>query len=396
MSDNYNEITINALQNILHSHLPNIILGTGHRGRLAETFLEEHSIPVAGFCEGEKYFGGRRLVNGKPTYKYGEFPSMIGKCNLIIAASVEGTSHFVTFPISDPVEQIDEIYVFEPPNDEYDDACIFNPRQVALKRAPKKIVFEVDVVSHCNLNCASCSHFSPIADHEFIDIEEFRRDMERLGDLFSHEGHIGILGGEPLLHPQITSLLKIARGAFGQGVINMATNGILLHDMEDAFWQVCYESDINILISAYPIKINIEKIQYLAKKFDVKVLWAFGQKEGDRTTFSGGDINLAGNGNRTLNFSCCIQPGRCVSLRQGRLYICGLANHVRHFNKRFSTNIPITEDDYIDIYQENDKDVILQRLVTPIPLCGYCSVSKPARIIPWHISKGDIDEWIYQ
>lgn len=54
--------------------------------------------------------------------------------------------------------------------------------------------------------------FSNIRDEWYISIDKFERDMKRIGELFNGKVDcIHILGGEPLLHPQINALLKIAR-----------------------------------------------------------------------------------------------------------------------------------------------------------------------------------------
>ena len=53
-----------------------------------------------------------------------------------------------------------------------------NEQQRKKKLTPKqKLQFEVDIASHCNLNCKCCSQFSCIADEEFIDVDQMRRDF---------------------------------------------------------------------------------------------------------------------------------------------------------------------------------------------------------------------------
>ena len=46
-----------------------------------------------------------------------------------------------------------------------------------LMRAP---TLDVDVVPHCNLNCASCCHFSPAASPDFLSLEDYERDLGKL------------------------------------------------------------------------------------------------------------------------------------------------------------------------------------------------------------------------
>ena len=76
-----------------------------------------------------------------------------------------------------------------------------------LKPKRTKIRFEVHIAEHCNLNCKSCNNFSCIAEPEFVDVEEFRKDFARMGEIFSHEcEQIYLIGGEPLLNPDIILL----------------------------------------------------------------------------------------------------------------------------------------------------------------------------------------------
>ena len=107
------------------------------------------------------------------------------------------------------------------------------PVKIALsiptKRKLSKIKFEIQLAEHCNLNCAGCNHFSSIADPEFVDVGEFEREVKRMGELFDHEcERFYLIGGEPLLHPQIITLMKIARDNFSKGNITIFTNGTLL------------------------------------------------------------------------------------------------------------------------------------------------------------------------
>ena len=264
-----------------------------------------------------------------------------------------------------------------------------------LKKKPDKIWFEIHITEHCNLNCMGCNNFSCIADPEFIDVEEFRRDFARMGEIFGHEcGRIYLLGGEPLLHPEINTLMKYARENFPRGDIYIFTNGILLSGKEADFWETCRDNDIGILISAYPIKIDTEKIKFLAEKYSVSVKWAWNQTANERDTFSVSAINLAGNSNVKLTFALCGSAINCITLKHGRLFTCVFAAHVHHFNKRFHQNIMITEADYIDIYDDVSAEGIFKRLCEPIPACRYCIRTGPHRKFRWQISKQEITEWL--
>ena len=143
-----------------------------------------------------------------------------------------------------------------------------------LKRKQKKLKFEIHLVEHCNLNCAACDNFSPIAEPEFVDVEEFRRDFERMGKLFNHEcNKLYLLGGEPLLHPEINELIRIARKNFISGEIDVYTNGLLLAQQPEEFWQTMRNNNIGLYVTCYPVNLDHDKIKAIAEKFGINIYW---------------------------------------------------------------------------------------------------------------------------
>ena len=101
-----------------------------------------------------------------------------------------------------------------------------------------------------------------MADEEYVDINELASDLKRLSELSAGEvHHINILGGEPLLHPEITKIIEIVRHYFPYGNIYLVTNGVLLNRMDESFWKQCKQSNIVIAPTQYPIKINYDEIQ---------------------------------------------------------------------------------------------------------------------------------------
>ena len=69
---------------------------------------------------------------------------------------------------------------------------------------------EYHIADHCNLRCDHCCSFSPILKKWFADPDEFERDLSAVGRVVRPE-FVKIVGGEPLLHPQLERLLIIAK-----------------------------------------------------------------------------------------------------------------------------------------------------------------------------------------
>lgn len=53
---------------------------------------------------------------------------------------------------------------------------------------------EFHIVDHCNLNCAYCDHFTPLADKNFCNIDDIIDDFKKLKNIFDNIGKIYIVG----------------------------------------------------------------------------------------------------------------------------------------------------------------------------------------------------------
>jgi hypothetical protein len=197
-----------------------------------------------------------------------------------------------------------------------------------LKRR-KLLRFDVQLADHCNLNCKGCGNFSPIAPKCFLDKEVFDKDCERLSTLT--EGileDIYLFGGEPLLHPEITGIIKIARKHFPKTDISILTNGLLLLKMNDEFWNCCRENNIKITITKYPVKIDIAAIKEKAKKALVRLEVFY---EDTERTFFFRPLNPESSVNPKKNFMLCSEANRCIILRNGKL-ACTTASNIDFIN----------------------------------------------------------------
>ncbi|MDR2803388.1 MAG: radical SAM protein [Treponema sp.] len=87
----------------------------------------------------------------------------------------------------------------------------------ARLRKLKLLRIGVNLTEHCNLNCAYCGAFSPLAKEGFYSVDVFKKDCERISRLTGGKiREIQLAGGEPLLHPAVTEFLDIARANFAE------------------------------------------------------------------------------------------------------------------------------------------------------------------------------------
>lgn len=143
---------------------------------------------------------------------------------------------------------------------------IFQDEKLRLQNTaltPKdKLTFWVDIARHCNLNCKNCTHFSPLVKgKEFLEINLYRNDLERLAQLFGNRvGTIWLIGGEPLLNPDITSFFRISREIFPTTTLTIITNGTLIPKMPASFWECVRDCKVTFNVSVYPIGLDYSKV----------------------------------------------------------------------------------------------------------------------------------------
>jgi MoaA/NifB/PqqE/SkfB family radical SAM enzyme len=282
---------------------------------------------------------------------------------------------------------------------------LYNPKWIGkvqgyLRIRPRKqLRIEVALVDHCNLNCAYCAAFSPVADEKYRDPAVFERDMARLSELTGGRlESIRLLGGEPLLHPNITDFFDIARKHFKYDVIQVVTNGILLLKQDTAFWQNCKKNGVLIQVSRYPINLDFQAMEQTAKSFDV----SFGYANSDLAvpldwhlkTMGRYTLDIQGKQNIKKSFAKCYQANNCINLLDGKLATCPTVFYAKYVSKQFNINMQVTENDYIDIYKAKNIQEIKEFLCKPVPFCRYCNVKgRVGEGLKWEVSKKDISEW---
>lgn len=249
---------------------------------------------------------------------------------------------------------------------------------------------EHHIVDHCNLNCAGCSHFSPLAPQWFEDINDFKKDFNQLAQL-TDVRTIRIMGGEPLLHPNFELFCAAARDFFPNSDIWIVTNGILLQklDIKEKALHACNTSKIGICVSNYSLNLNLEE---LLEGFKYRVIhW--------KNQMYNVGLSLMDLEKEQENFnSCDLHLNQWYYFQFGRLFPCCVSANIRHLAQHFNItdlNIPI-EKSSISIYDHSINE-IQNFLNNPILLCKHCNTFY--RMHNHHqftISKKELSEWTYQ
>jgi len=243
---------------------------------------------------------------------------------------------------------------------------------------------EFHLTDHCNLNCKGCAHFSPVADDWYADIDLFIKDLDRLGELFRNIRVMRLMGGEPLLHDKVIDFIEAARRRFPRSNIRLVTNGSLLDKMDQDFWRSCRRHNIDLDITVYPpVSRKLRTIYSLGLRNRVIISVR-------RIAYFIAVMNFRGDSDPRRAFNTCRKLYYCPYLKDGKLYVCALAELVKYMNDKFNLSIPTGH--HLDIHRSGvTGHQILNYLEKPIPTCRFCSEYYP--VFKWARSRQRLQEW---
>lgn len=250
------------------------------------------------------------------------------------------------------------------------------------------------VIDNCNLNCKRCQHFSNIAKAEsYADYEAVKKDFKRLRELFDDIRRIAILGGEPLLNPELPKYLYMIRESFENSGIEIITNGILVRQMNSELIKAVKDNDVMINVSYYPVLDNIiEDIVIFLEKNNLNYhIGSHIDYFSKRLLLS--ESNEGGLEGLKNKYEAC-RDACCTTLRNGKIFPCYLPATVHIFNDNFNEQIGENcKNSGIDIYEEDITGIeIVQRLEHPFEICKYCGKEE---IYDWEQSRlADKSDWI--
>jgi hypothetical protein len=187
---------------------------------------------------------------------------------------------------------------------------------------------EAHVVDHCNLTCAECCSLSPHLPHWQVEPAALARDLALARDILAPRV-FKLVGGEPLLHPQLVELVGIVRAAQIAPRISITTNGLLLDRTPDALW----EAIDAVTISLYPrpaLTLQARTaIEERASRFDVALNW----KQQDEFVVMTRPTPTDDAAATAQIYDGCWIRERCHMVRAGRFYTCTRPPHFQSYHR---------------------------------------------------------------
>ncbi len=236
---------------------------------------------------------------------------------------------------------------------------------VSLRDIKNNTLFyaEMSIVDFCNLNCKGCNHYSPIFDKKYPDIEIRMRDIKKISELYDRVIEFGLIGGEPLLNPQIKEYIQQTRQLLPNTEIQMVTNGLLIPNLDHDILKCMSDNKITIAISEYiPTMKIIEKITNTLRNHNIDyVLKPAMFKEKFYKTLS-----LKSDSNYSKK---CISQG-CINICDGRIAKCPTVLYIETLNKKFNVNFPTDGIYLLENFEVGEE--LNKALEKKLPLCEYC------------------------
>lgn len=174
---------------------------------------------------------------------------------------------------------------------------------------------EINISERCNLNCKGCDHAMSMIESKIIPISELVTNLVNASRYF-HSNTLRIIGGEPLLHPELAELIFEFSQIGIANSIELWTNGTLLKNVKKENWNLLD----GLVISSYP-KINLKLtnayLNDLSNKFNVWInirncdtfSWSMGYKKHH-------------NKIAKILHDSCRESSTCNTIRNGKFYKC--------------------------------------------------------------------------
>jgi len=251
---------------------------------------------------------------------------------------------------------------------------------------------ETMITQSCNLSCLGCTNYSDLTHRDWVSWDQGRDELslwlQRIDIL-----DFGIMGGEPLLNPEVRQWLRGIRDLLPNSQIRFTTNGILLSRNLDLI-DLCAElGNCVFKITVHKTSNDLEnQIKYIKERYQWRSIREYGI---DRLVTNNNfkfqvnrpntflktyqhtyDNMLPWDSNPDESFNICIQQ-TCPLLYKGKIYKCSSSGLIKEVLLRTTTpnwdkwqpyiNTGLTTD-----CSELDLTNFINNFGKPHTVCGQC------------------------
>lgn len=240
---------------------------------------------------------------------------------------------------------------------------------------------EIDVVIGCNLKCEQCSHLSPYRKG-IVPAEELLQWFRLWSEKIVPE-ELDLLGGEPLLHPELPRILRESQNIWNQTRIVLVTNGFMFSKVSPEVFEALEQTQIQVVISDHSSnaaekkmfeeaisKLREYSIRYKIRKSNSKWIIQYD------TTSDGTPKMFSSNPKKAWD-TCLAKT--CIALANNKLYKCAILASIiegvceNTFSKE-NWNSALT---YKPLTLDASSQEIMEHLMRrEVPACSICPAEK--------------------
>lgn len=241
---------------------------------------------------------------------------------------------------------------------------------------------EFNAVPHCNYGCAECSHLSPYMRKGLPDLAQFRKDARTLASVYQAK-RLHIVGGEPLLNPQLVDLIAYARESGLARRILVATNGSLLHKISDDLYRQIDELSVSWYPDPRCDEKKIEAARHDCRRRGIKL--HVEKIDSFRMMQPPGRIEDTGTVEKIFAACQIAHCWGCQTFDNGYFYLCSRPVFTKSFLA--SKGVSAVDNERIDGCDLHAPDLKerLQKYLSraePLQSCRYC-LGTSGKVVPW-------------
>ncbi|NBR22956.1 MAG: radical SAM protein [Micrococcales bacterium] len=198
---------------------------------------------------------------------------------------------------------------------------------------------DIEVARSCNLSCDGCSHFTNLSGLKTTLTADVVLDSINLWAPHISPKIFRVLGGEPLICPELLPILSAVRSVFSDTQLQLFTNGILFsrEQFDDYFGSTISSLGVLVRVSVHsfepafldklkPARVKLKRWQQqygLEFEFaDAVTTWT------RRYQHIAGKITPYNDNDTAKSWACC--PGKwCKQLYNGKIYKCQLTAYLQ-------------------------------------------------------------------
>lgn len=261
---------------------------------------------------------------------------------------------------------------------------------------------EFYITNVCNLACKGCNRFNSFNFKGYQRWSEYKNTYKKWSKILKLES-FGILGGEPLLNPEIIDWIIGTTDLWPDALVRISTNGFQINKVKDLYNTIKQRPKLLMSVGIHN-KMHKKEIMNLIENFLVAPLrYEFDNKNKYAQEmyvvdandvvirvqynwwFHQGAIIPNENGNLTLHNSDPVKShsichsAQCHHFQNGKLYKCGAAALFPDFDRQVGLDLSEQDRNLINsvnfITAEDDiaiQNRFIKNLSNPIPQCKFC------------------------